>query len=78
LLEQKEKIERELDTSLEWHERPKGTESRILVRLQDADPANPKKWSEQHEWLKQILEAFYMLFKRRAAQLNLPDIMAIS
>ncbi len=64
LHDEKEAIETEIGVSLEWLELQGKTRSRILVNKK-ADPKNEKDWDKQHAWLKEMMEAFYRVFRVR-------------
>lgn len=70
LLSQKEAIEQELGTALEWQELPKKKESRIRVRLTDTDFRNEQDWQRQHQWVADWLEKFNRVFRQRVKNLN--------
>lgn len=62
-------IEREIGTDLEWVPRSEGLESWILIRT-CADPADRKDWPRQHEWLADKLERFSKAFRPRLLKLK--------
>lgn len=70
LLADKEAIEKEVGTALDWEELPLRKESRIAVRRHGVDPTNRQAWTEQHEWLGQMLERFHKVFRARAKALS--------
>jgi hypothetical protein len=72
LAEKKDEIERELGFSLTWEELPERQDSRILVRLDAADPENEADWSRQHEWLAKRLNEMHRGFAGRVRLLD-PD-----
>lgn len=65
LLAQKQEIEREMNEPLLWEERPGGVESRIVLRLDGADPADRSDWPRQHGWLREKLEKLHRVFAHR-------------
>lgn len=70
LLAQKEAIERELGTALEWQELPDRKEARIRLRLSDTDFRDEKNWPRQHQWIAEWLEKFNKVFRARVKNLN--------
>ncbi len=71
LARDKDRIEQELGTALEWQELPEKTTSRIVLYKNFA-PTNEAEWSVQHQWLKETVEAFDRVFRNRVKNLN-PD-----
>ena len=65
---QEEAIERDFGNKLEWWARAK-SEKRVAFRNQDADPTDEKDWHNQHEWLVNMLEKFYAVFRPRLEKL---------
>ena len=65
---QEEDIERDFGDKLEWWAKAK-SEKRVAFRNQDADPTDEKDWHNQHEWLTDILEKFYAVFRPRLEKL---------
>lgn len=61
LLKDKEKIEKELEESLEWQELPGKKASRIKIE-QHADVENANEWEKSFEWLRQQAESFQKIF----------------
>ena len=72
LKEDKEKIEEELGTELEWKELPNRKGSRIVQYI-SADFQNKEKWPQLFEWLKERSEAFYKVFHKRVQNLNFEE-----
>jgi Domain of unknown function (DUF4268) len=73
LRRQSEAIEQELGYPLEWEELPAGQDSRISVRLDDANPRNTDDWKRQHEWLAEKLNDLHRVFSRRVKELSADD-----
>ncbi len=74
LLEQeKEAIEKEIGSPLNWEELPRRKEKRISIRKDNADPTNQGDWPIQHQWLAEKLEAFHKTFSPRVKELNAED-----
>ena len=55
LAKDKEEIEREMGSDLEWRENPEKNRSSILLFF-SADPSEEQKWASQNDWLKNTLE----------------------
>jgi hypothetical protein len=72
LHEDKEEIEKEFGEELLWIENPDKKTSRIILRLNNADPTNRSQWEKQHIWLAEKLEIFHKVFVDRVKNLN-PD-----
>ena len=68
LVKDKEVIEREMGSVLEWRENPKKNRSSILLFF-NANPAEEQKWNSQHDWLKTTLEKFDTVFRQRIRNL---------
>ena len=65
---QEEEIEKDFGDKLEWWAKAK-SEKRVAFRNQDADPTDEKDWHNQHEWLVDMLEKFYAVFRPRLEKL---------
>lgn len=65
---QEEEIEKDFGDKLEWWAKAK-SEKRVAFRNQDADPTDEKDWHNQHEWLADMLEKFYAVFRPRLEKL---------
>ncbi len=65
---QEEEIEKDFGDKLEWWAKTK-SEKRVGFRNQDADPTDEKDWHNQHEWLVDMLEKFYTVFRPRLEKL---------
>ena len=70
LLKDRDAIERELGTELEWRELPAKKQSHVVLRLKDIDPKVRTNWSDQHAWLQEKLESFYKVFAPRIRNLD--------
>ncbi|MBM5783140.1 MAG: DUF4268 domain-containing protein, partial [Pelagibacterales bacterium] len=68
LADDKEVIEREMGSALEWRENPEKNRSSILLFF-NANPAEEQKWNLQHDWLKATLEKFDAVFRQRIRNL---------
>jgi hypothetical protein len=64
LYENKDEIENEIGSLLQWEERPDNPMSLITLSKTGVDPTNREDWPQQFEWLKTQLEAFYKCFFR--------------
>ena len=65
---QEEEIEKDFGDKLEWWAKAK-SEKRVAYRNQEADPTDEKDWHNQHEWLVDMLEKFYVVFHPRLEKL---------
>lgn len=72
LHQQRELIESELGEPLEWYEQ-EGTVMRRAFLRKDANIADRTKWTEQHTWLKEKLEALRRVFSQRVKKLDARD-----
>ena len=45
------------------------SEKRVVFRNQDADPTDERDWHNQHEWLVDMLEKLYAVFRPRLEKL---------
>lgn len=59
---QKETIEKEIGSSLDWMDLPESAAFRIAL-TKKGDPTNEEKWPEYFSWLKQAAEKFQKTFK---------------
>lgn len=73
LHEEKDAIENEYGSELEWHEEPNKKRSRIVAVKKDIDIADNEDWRNQHEWLADNLEKFQQIFQKRILKLNADD-----
>lgn len=62
---QKSEIEEELGHKLEWMELPEKTASRILLSLESADFQEKHDWKRQHQWIREKIEKFRVVFSHR-------------
>jgi Domain of unknown function (DUF4268) len=58
LQEERQTIEEQLATPLEWAENPGKLQSYIYLHRRDLDPTVKEQWPEQYQWLYEKLEAF--------------------
>ena len=54
LAKDKEIIEREMGSVLEWRENPEKNRSSILLFF-SVNPSEEQKWTSQHDWMKTAL-----------------------
>lgn len=64
LAKDKDSIEKELGTELDWRELPEKTSSK-MIQFKNADPTNESDWPAQQAWFKERLEAFDRVFRQR-------------
>lgn len=69
LAKDKEMIEREMGSALEWRENPEKNRSSILLFF-NANPAEEQNWNLQHDWLKTTLEKVDTVFRQRIRNLS--------
>ena len=69
LKQDKEEIEREFGTALDWQELPGKKASRVVIRSA-MDPAVENTWPEQHAWMADMLERFNRVFRPRVKVLD--------
>jgi hypothetical protein len=67
----KEAIETEFGTALEWNELPDGKESFINVTKDKADFRNEQDWQNQFTWLADSLEKMDSVFRNRVLNLDI-------
>lgn len=70
LAKDKEVIEREIGSDLEWRENPEKNRSSILLFF-SVNPTEESNWSSQNEWLKNTLEKFDAVFRQRIRNLEI-------
>ena len=73
LRSQSEQIQSELGYPLEWEDMPEGTDCRVAIYLDDADPENSDDWDRQHRWLADKLNDLHRVFSARVKALPDPD-----
>jgi len=69
LMRDKDTIEQEMGTVLEWQELPEKTASRIAL-YKSADATDESAWPSQHQWFKETIERFDRVFRQRVKNLN--------
>lgn len=69
LMRDKDTIEQEMGTALEWQELPEKTASRIAL-YKSADATAESAWPSQHQWFKETIERFDRVFRQRVKNLN--------
>ncbi len=72
LSKEKDSIESELGTKLEWEELPHRIASRI-IQYNDGDFENKLSWNELFKWFHDRAEAFHKVFSQRIISLDLDD-----
>lgn len=70
IAEDKEAIEREMGSVLEWKENQEKTQSKVAL-FKNFNPSEESIWPSQHEWLKNTLEKFDAVFRQRIRNINL-------
>lgn len=69
----KNAIENEVGTSLEWKENPEKTQSKIIISKNDVNIDNEADWNNQHEWFKTNIEKFDRVFRNRVKNLSVDN-----
>ena len=64
----KTSIEAEMGCILEWKENPEKTQSKIAL-FKNSNPTDESNWQSQHEWLKNTIEKFDAVFRKRIRNL---------
>lgn len=70
LLKDKEAIEREIGSELDWRELPMRRDCRILL-ITEGDIRQKKNWNQYFEWFHNQTELFFQAFSERVRQLSL-------
>ena len=65
----KQAIEQEFGSQLDWYELPENKESYICVSLEDADFRQQSDWQRQFEWLASNMERLDRVFRKRVKKL---------
>ena len=73
LLQDKDNIESEMGTNLEWRELPDNTKSEISFSRAGINTQNKDDWNNQHKWFKENIEKFDQVFRKRVKKLNAED-----
>ena len=73
LLQEKLAFQSQLEELLEWEELPGRKESRVTLKMHDADPTDRSDWPRQHEWLRKSLECLHRTFSPRIKSLEVSD-----
>ena len=66
----KERIEQEIGSQLEWHLKPETKVSYIRLTLPDQDYRDRTRWPTQHAWLVEWLGRFEGVFRERVRDLD--------
>jgi hypothetical protein len=69
LKKDKEAIQSEFASPLNWEELPNRKECRISIR-HDVDPTKRKDWPNQHLWLAEKIETLYKIFSPRVKKID--------
>ena len=73
LIEQRDEIEQEYGSELEWEELPNVRHCRISSYLGDVDTQNESDWPRQHAWLAESLNKMYGIFSSRIQELDIVE-----
>ena len=78
LAEEKETIEREIGSSLEWQQLPNKRASRIRLVRTDLNPSDAQAYPELHIWMLDQMERFRRTFISRVRALQFTDTASAS
>ena len=70
LLKEKDSIEKEIGTELNWQELPEGQDSRIII-FKNGNIKDKVSWDEISEWFMENAELFYKTFNERVKKIKL-------
>jgi hypothetical protein len=70
LHEDRESIETELRSKLDWQELPEGQDCRIALYM-DGDIRDREAWSRYYRWFQEHAERFHKVFSSRVKELPL-------
>ena len=73
LMQEKEAIESEVGSSLEWDKRASKKSSYIGLYQREVNPLDRSRWPEPQQWIAEKLEAFHKAFSPRVKELNADD-----
>jgi hypothetical protein len=73
LLDEKETIEQEMGSKLDWRELPEKDESHIYLHRRGVDPHDRQMWGDYMAWFASQLEAFTVVFGPRIRELDTGD-----
>ena len=69
----KERIEQELGSAVEWHPKPETKVSYVRLTRSGEDYRDRSRWPEQHAWLVEWLDRFERVFRERVRLLDPAD-----
>ena len=67
----KQAIEQEFGSQLDWYELPENKESYVCVSPEDAGFRKQSDWQRQFEWLASNMEQLDKVFRKRIKNLRL-------
>lgn len=70
LAQERDEIESEIGSSLEWMELPHRRASRMVVFKDNVEFSDRQQWEAQHEWIIERLERFHEAFANRVRVLD--------
>ena len=73
LKQEKEAIEAEVGSALDWEELPDRHTSYISLRKHNSDPTIKTNWPEQQKWMLEQLEKFRSVFGTRIKTMDTGD-----
>ena len=76
LAQDKEAVESEIGSALDWDKKAGKKSSYITLYQRDVDPLKRSLWPGPQQWIAERLEAFHMAFSPRVKQLNAEEYEA--
>jgi hypothetical protein len=73
LLQERERIETEIGSTLDWEELPDKHTSYISLRKSNSDPTVKHNWPAQQKWMLEKLELFRSVFGERIKSIDVGD-----
>ena len=73
LRQEKDNIEAEIGSVLDWRELPSKDESHIYLHKRNVDPFDRERWAEYHGWFAETLETFTHVLGTRVRTLDAAD-----
>ena len=73
LAQEKDQIEQEIGSPLEWMELPNRKSSRIILFRNSVDPLDEAQWPELQKWFMEKLTLFDKVFRERVRNLDADD-----
>ena len=77
LEQQRQSIEAEIGSPLEWEPLPGQKRYRIALRKLHVNPMDESDWPKQHEWIVRMLESFDKTFRPRIRDLDAANYVSV-